>query len=861
MFTTRHMSSMIFVGVVVNSLEMAYFVLLTITNDDVSLARTAWLFLLIQTCVGLGMWVVAGLQLMMNNPFMPRFASSLIACLLLANCCNFIYAMLTRFFHPEHHPFATGIIFLEPQTTWYQNHWFRFLIVLTQLCVLLVLLLRLLRPVHSSDYLQIELRALHYTSLLSKVVRPRTWPHVGEKVEVRINDQWKRGAVKEEFGNGMVGVLVEDTVDKFGNGKNVQVLRKRCRPIGRPEHELSSATRVQRSFLDFLRPVVIMPPVLSLAGILGIILTTWASCIVASNASITYRKAMKLTEVSSLLHDYIFLNYTSGKLDCDTTGLKLAAALDFDSSGNLSIGELPGIPGDVFVRYQKMPNIVCGIEKSVNATKGLVKKFKDGTATGKDVDNVILIVYHEILYNTYGPEVERNITEQIMSGGNNAQQHINEQIKNAEVQAEQQIQKGIQTGIDQGKTQLDMLYDKGLASIGSAGSLIRPGLSLFGINSGSDLVPGQYIAQIQDPAYQKQVMDQALNMLVEKMYGGNGTAPTAPTANELYEGMKKITPADIEEFALSMAMNHFPKNASATEVQNGVAVFAHILEQTLYWLGHFWVRLGFKAIYVIGACCNVTSEVFVLYLVGRMFRKYHTLMQTMQQGKFDLYERHSMRNSYGACTYLPGTFVFSSIMAYFVSYVVLFVLLVLLVVLIVLLIIPQTREMIFNWAIGKLIYLSLYLVIVAGTRLVVIEKYCIEEGEVVRPVLLSFCLTVLLVYNFVVGLGIAIFRIQFTLMHAFVNGLYLDGTILPSWLMAWDTGYSSFLASTYTWYETINPIKKSFISVIMPKVHMTFYDDKEYHQSSVRKRRVRNKLNLALTLFRNPEIQEYRRHG
>merc|ERR1711862_967017 len=136
----------------------------------------------------------------------------------------------------------------------------------------------------------------------------------------------------------------------------------------------------------------------------------------------------------------------------------------------------------------------------------------------------------------------------------------------------------------------------------------------------------------------------------------------------------------------------------------------------------------------------------------------------------------------------------------------------------------------------------------------------IEEGEVIHPVLLSFCLTVLLVYNFVVGLGIAVYRISVILMHAFVHGLFLDSTILPEWLMAWDTGYSSFLASTYTWYETINPIKKSFITLIMPKVHMTFYDDKEYNQSSVRKRRVRNKLHLALTLFRNPELQEYRRH-
>jgi hypothetical protein len=289
------------------------------------------------------------------------------------------------------------------------------------------------------------------------------------------------------------------------------------------------------------------------------------------------------------------------------------------------------------------------------------------------------------------------------------------------------------------------------------------------------------------------------------------------------------------------------------------------LKPTMFWIGSYWTNFGIHALYIIVACCNVASEVFVLYLVSRMFRKYHTLMESMQTGKFKMYEAKAMRNSFAACTYLPGTFVFSSLMAYVAFYLFLFWNLCVLVVNIVLFIIPSTRGWYVNWWVSNILYWAIYLGVIYGIKLIIVEKVCIYKGEIVRPRLLSLCLTVLLVYNFIVGLASAIFRMQFTIIYAIINCFYIESTILPDELLSWDTGYYSFLASTYTWYERLNPIKKAFQSILMPSVHMSYapeagkYFGNSGSKLSVNARRVRNKFALAITLFRNPELQGLRR--
>jgi hypothetical protein len=860
--TVRHMSSMIFVGVAVNTMELAYFVSLLIqrevgeTNEQWWFLKTAWGLLLFQTFLGIMVWVFAGIQLIMNNPFTPRKISIALLFVMVLNCIHFSLIMLGRFFGPLDNPTAIGVVFTENQFDWFGKHWLRFLMVVTQLCVLIALFVRMVRPEHSSDYLQTELRALHYTSTLLKPLRPRSWPQPGTHVQVRLDGMWRDGKVRHKHANGLVGVYVEGGVETVS--QEVTVLSKRCRPMGESSdsvHKVHTQARMQRRFMDFLRPIIIVPPVLSLASVMGVVLTVWLSCSISSVTSSGFRHILKFQEGVHVIDEYIW-----GTASCTETGTAFSMALDFDSSGNLSIGELPFVAGNVYVPYSKITDIICGVEATMNGTKSITAKIKDGTMTGEDLRHFIEVVYHQVLSNSVGTSYENNLTQQIINQRNNAERQVNNIIENGINTSESQLESQLHNGINMGKAQLDQLYQK-VCGLGGSGWAVCKMLSFgYGINQGSDLIGPDIVQQIESPERQKQVMDQALNMLLTKMYGKNTTI----TANSVLGGVSKLTPQDIQNFAVKMSMNAMPKNITLSSTPPWLLTTFQILEPTMYWVGNYWTLFGLRALYFIIACCNVSSDVFVLYIVGRMFRKYHTLMQSMQEGSFaknHQYEATRMRNSFGACTYLPGTFVFSALMAYFAFYIFLFAWLAFIITIVVLLFIPATRPGLLAWFFNILFYIGVYFGIIYGIKLVIVEKFCIEEGEVVRPRVLSLCLTILMVYNFIVGSASAVFRVFFILSYAIINSFFIDGTILPDDLIRWDTGYSSFLASTYTWYERLNPVRKSFITLLMPSVHMAYAPEHEGSELSVKARRVRNRFNLAITLFRNPELIEYRRRG
>lgn len=254
-------------------------------------------------------------------------------------------------------------------------------------------------------------------------------------MKVRLDGMWRDGVVKHKHANGLVGVYVQGGVETVS--QEVTVLSKRCKPVNSKGnrddvHSVHTPARMQRRFMDFLRPIVIVPPVVSLAAVLGVILTTWMSCTLSSTTSTVFRHLMKFQRGMNVVNSYVYENAT-----CEWAGEHISMQLDFDSSGNLSIGEIPGIPGNVFIPYEKVTKIICGVERSMNGSESISKKIEDGTLTGQDVQHFVKVVYHEVLSNSVGPAKEAAITNQIVSQRNQAQEYVKGLIHNGTNMAEE----------------------------------------------------------------------------------------------------------------------------------------------------------------------------------------------------------------------------------------------------------------------------------------------------------------------------------------------------------------------------------------------------------------------------------------
>jgi hypothetical protein len=489
----------------------------------------------------------------------------------------------------------------------------------------------------------------------------------------------------------------------------------------------------------------------------------------------------------------------------------------------------------------------------------------DGTLTGQSLQQFVRVIYQTIMENSVGPGKTNEVSHNLEGQVNQTEQYVNELVRNGTTQAESQITGQLGNGLVLAEEQLDQLYEKlkHEGFLGWAGTSIAS--SLFGINRGVDIIPPEQLQKFQGEGQQRALVKQALNLLISKSYGND------LTVEDLQAKGQPLTPEDIVDFSVQISMMVTPKNQTLGLSPNVTMQVFSVVEPTMYYIGFYWSKFGTNALYFIFACCNVMSQVFVLYLAGRMIRKYHKLMEQMQEGSFNEYPVEEMQNSFSYCTYLPGTFVFTALLAYLVFYFVLFVTMALLITFIVLLFIPNTRIAMWDSTLPWITYFGIYAVIIYGVKYVLIEWYCIEDGEVIHPHVLSVCLTILMVYNFVVGTASSLFRMQFIMTYATIMCFFIDETTLPSSLLEWDPGYYAFLASTYTWYERMNPIKKSFTTLLMPSAHMTDKPenaaalrviDGEITSSKlpVRARRVQNKFNLALTLFRNPELRPLRWH-
>jgi hypothetical protein len=149
-----------------------------------------------------------------------------------------------------------------------------------------------------------------------------------------------------------------------------------------------------------------------------------------------------------------------------------------------------------------------------------------------------------------------------------------------------------------------------------------------------------------------------------------------------------------------------------------------------------------------------------------------------------------------------------------------------------------------------------------------------DNGDIIMPLRSPMGWMLLGVINFVVGVSLAILRFALLIMYTTFSCTFLHYSVLPEWLLRFDTGYFAFLSMTFTFYERHNPLKHAFNTVLAPQTHKLWgpRDTKKspnnldgYSQPNsdeeIKFRRTRAKVRfaLALTLFRNPTLIHERR--
>mmetsp|Transcript_87437 Transcript_87437/g.252457 ORF Transcript_87437/g.252457 Transcript_87437/m.252457 type:complete len:239 (-) Transcript_87437:49-765(-) len=161
-----------------------------------------------------------------------------------------------------------------------------------------------------------------------------------------------------------------------------------------------------------------------------------------------------------------------------------------------------------------------------------------------------------------------------------------------------------------------------------------------------------------------------------------------------------------------------------------------------------------------------------------------------------------------------------------------------------------------------LTYVLLALALKKAIQIVLLDGLLVDDGEVTYPAIFSVFWFIQLVLNYVIGLSLAVARCAVVVLTSAVSCCLIDFSVVPECMIAFDTGYYSFLASVYTHHQNSNPVKSAFLTVVNGgRAHRVYGPasaaEPQTKQSSAAQR-VRARMWLALTLHNNPELQQYR---
>lgn len=178
-------------------------------------------------------------------------------------------------------------------------------------------------------------------------------------------------------------------------------------------------------------------------------------------------------------------------------------------------------------------------------------------------------------------------------------------------------------------------------------------------------------------------------------------------------------------------------------------------------------------------------------------------------------------------------------------------------------------QQVWGWLYYPIIYLVLMQIVQQVLKRVVLDLLCMREGEIRRPRLFSLVWGFLIFINFILGIYAAISRLLMLAPFLILKFQRLDQSLLDEEYVLWDGGFGAFLTTVALAYEQQNPVRRSFIHVLMPQASRLYgpIEKKDSDQKAASpeggERRyaksLRNKLWLGSLLSRNPSLSQFRR--
>jgi len=159
-----------------------------------------------------------------------------------------------------------------------------------------------------------------------------------------------------------------------------------------------------------------------------------------------------------------------------------------------------------------------------------------------------------------------------------------------------------------------------------------------------------------------------------------------------------------------------------------------------------------------------------------------------------------------------------------------------------------------------LVWLTATFLIMTFLKRVVMDRFCLVDGEVVHPRLFACVYIMLIITNFALGTIAAIGRLVFMLPFLFIKFHILSATMLDGDSVGWDGGYSSFLTMVKQHLDVSNPIRRSFLHGIAPD-HARVYGEQplEAPRPQSAMQRTRNRFWVAYMTSKVPELRFQRK--
>lgn len=283
---------------------------------------------------------------------------------------------------------------------------------------------------------------------------------------------------------------------------------------------------------------------------------------------------------------------------------------------------------------------------------------------------------------------------------------------------------------------------------------------------------------------------------------------------------------------------------------------AELFNSVVTWMTHFDLNRMEAYLYISA----LVAFGFGLFIVAKPFFGFRRIYESMQSGKTRRWKGNTHLQEFEKrvdfATFFPGI-VFSTVLS---GMAVVFLL-----VFIVLNVVTNRDTYRLIWSFRKmLVWLGATVLIqLIIMRRVVLDYLCLKDGDIIRPRLFSCVYVMFVIINFALGALASLFRIIFMLPFMFIQIHTLDDCILREEFVGFDIGYTSFLTLTRVDYRLNNPVHRSFIQSLMPEAHRRFgpkpTEESRYTPEEAKRRTIRNKFWLALTLNANPDLKVDRR--